>query len=106
MDFRQKVRKNVKRARNDGLQVVRDETGERPEDFLEIYYSTMDRNNASDGDYFSRALFETLNRQIMEYFSISNDWFLAGLWSFSWERRLSIWRDIMIFVKAGALNLR
>lgn len=61
MDFKQKVRKNVKRAIANELQVLRDEKGEFLEDFLRIYYGTMDRNDAGSSFYFSREFFETLN---------------------------------------------
>ena len=60
MDFKQKVRKNVKRANTYGLEIIIEPTGARLEDFLRIYYSTMDRTNAEKDYFFSREFFETL----------------------------------------------
>lgn len=62
MDVKQKVRKNVKRAVKNGLEIIIDEAGEYLDDFLRIYYATMDRANAEQGFYFPRRFFETLNR--------------------------------------------
>ena len=62
MEFKQKVRKNVKKATRNELQIVLDNTGEHLEDFLRIYYSTMDRSDAENEYYFSREFFETLNK--------------------------------------------
>lgn len=60
MDFKAKVRKNVKKANNFGLKVICDDTGEHLEDFLQIYYGTMDRNDAADNFYFTRDFFEKI----------------------------------------------
>ena len=46
MDFKQKVRKNVKRAQKNNLEIVIENTDAHLQDFLDIYYSTMDRSNA------------------------------------------------------------
>ncbi len=61
MDFKQKVRKNVKRANENNLEIVIENTGEYLADFLEIYYSTMDRSNAENDYYFSKKFYDTLN---------------------------------------------
>lgn len=61
MDFEHKVRKNLKRAEKNNLRIYVDETGERLEDFLKIYYGTMDRNHAKDNFYFKKEFFETIN---------------------------------------------
>lgn len=61
MDFKQKVRKNVKHAYKNSLQIVIENTGEHLKDFLDIYYSTMDRSNAGEEYYFSKLFFETIN---------------------------------------------
>ena len=61
MDFKQKVRKNVKRANKNNLGIIIESTGEHLEDFLRIYYSTMDRSDAEDEYYFSRQFYEDLN---------------------------------------------
>ncbi len=67
MDFKQKVRKNVKRANRNGLEIIIDKSGKYLEDFLRIYYSTMERNEAEGSFYFSRNFFETINRMIGNY---------------------------------------
>ena len=60
MDFRQKVRKNVKRANTYGLKIIVDEEGVRIDDFLRIYYGTMDRSDAETQFYFKKSFFEEL----------------------------------------------
>ena len=61
MDFKQKVRKNVKRAAQYHLEMRLDPDGTHLDDFLHIYDSTMDRNHAEEEYYFGREFFETLN---------------------------------------------
>lgn len=61
MDFKQKVRKNVKRANINNLKIIIENTGEYLNEFLKIYYSTMERSNAANEYYFSRDFFETIN---------------------------------------------
>lgn len=60
MRFDHKVRKNVNRAGRAGLTVRVDETGEYLDDFLRIYYETMDRNHAGAYYYFDRAFFTAI----------------------------------------------
>lgn len=62
MDFKPKVRKNVKRANTYNLKVVIENTGEYLDDFLEIYYDTMSRSKAEQKYYFSRQFYELLNK--------------------------------------------
>jgi hypothetical protein len=64
MDFEHKVRKNVKRAQAEGLAIEIDRNGEGLGSFLEIYYNTMERNQASEYYRFSRDFFERLNRDL------------------------------------------
>ena len=47
-----------------GMQVEFDQTGERLDDFLDIYYSTMERNNAQDYYYFDQAFFHELHEKM------------------------------------------
>lgn len=61
MDFKPKVRKNVKHANTCGLEFRPDPSGGRLEDFLRIYYGTMDRTDAKDEYYFPREFFEALS---------------------------------------------
>ena len=61
MDFKQKVRKNVKKANANGLSCIIENTGEYLDDFLRIYYGTMDRTDAEGEYYFSKNFFVNLN---------------------------------------------
>ena len=61
MDFKQKVRKNVKKANKYNLECIIENTDEHLEDFLRIYYSTMERTDAEGEFYFSKQFFEDLN---------------------------------------------
>jgi len=63
-DFEHKVRKNVKRARREGLTVEFDPAGRRLEDFLRIYHNSMSRRGARSEYYFSREYFADLNRDL------------------------------------------
>ena len=60
MEFAHKVRKNVKKAASAGLTVQTDADGRRLDDFLQIYYQTMERNHADSFYYFDRAYFQAL----------------------------------------------
>lgn len=75
MDFKQKVRKNVKRAIKNNLQIIIENTGEYLDDFLAIYYGTMERSNAEQEYYFSKEFFETLNgmRDNIMYFHVVHE---------------------------------
>lgn len=55
-----KVRRNVQRARRENVTVVPDFLGQRLDDFLRVYDSTMDRREAKSHYYFPRGLFESL----------------------------------------------
>ncbi len=60
MDFKQKVRKNVKRANTYALEIIVDETGKYLDDFLRIYYGTMERSEAEEQFFFKKTFFEEL----------------------------------------------
>ncbi len=62
MDFEHKVRKNIKKANQNLLKIEIDEEAKTINNFLEIYYKTMERNNAQDEYYFSKEFFEILNK--------------------------------------------
>lgn len=55
-----KVRKNVKRARREGVTVQFDPAGERLDAFLQIYEATMSRREALSQYYFPRSFFESI----------------------------------------------
>lgn len=61
MDFKQKVRKNVKKANTYNLKCIIENTDDHLEDFLRIYYSTMNRSNAEGEYYFSKQFYMDLN---------------------------------------------
>ena len=61
MDFKQKVRKNVKKAISYDLQVFHEATAEHLDDFINIYYKTMERNNADKAFFFDRSFFDLLS---------------------------------------------
>lgn len=61
-EFTKSARKNVRRALRDGVTYEIIEEPESIEEFLEIYYSTMDRNKADEYYYFDKEYFmKTLN---------------------------------------------
>ena len=61
MDFKQKVRKNVNRANANQLKIIIEANDHHLDDFLRIYYATMDRTAAEKAYYFSREFFESLS---------------------------------------------
>jgi hypothetical protein len=64
MDFKHKVRKNVKKAQRSGVAVEVDPAGRRRDDFLRIYEATMERRGADEGYYFGDGFFERLGRDV------------------------------------------
>lgn len=75
MDFEHKVRKNIKKANRNGLNIQIDTKGETLHEFLKIYYETMNRNNAEKGYYFEEKFFETINKmkENIAYFNVLYD---------------------------------
>jgi len=67
-EFDHKVRKNVNKARREGVTIEIDPEGARLDDFLRIYTSTMDRRAASKGFYFGREFFEKIVRTLKGQF--------------------------------------
>ena len=55
-----KVRRNVKRARREGVEIDFDARGDRLDDFLEIYADTMRRRQALSHYFFPRSFFESI----------------------------------------------
>lgn len=74
MQVEHKVRKNVKKAQGNKLNVTIDFDGEHLDEFLEIYYSTMKRNNARDYYYFDRTYFERIIETLPNNFAFFNVW--------------------------------
>lgn len=76
MNFKQKVRKNVRRATQNNLHILIENTNDHLEEFLDIYYGTMERNSAESQYYFSRQFFEKLiemRENIMFFHVIHNN---------------------------------
>lgn len=69
MNYRHKVRKNVKRARARGLQVEVDYTGAYLDDFLAVYFSTLDRRGAEPWYYHDRDFFDDLIKSLSGQFA-------------------------------------
>jgi len=61
MDFEHKVRKSIKKACKAGLEIEIDTSGKRLDEFMQIYYKTMERNNADSSYYYSKSFFEKIN---------------------------------------------
>ncbi|WP_321475649.1 GNAT family N-acetyltransferase [uncultured Paludibaculum sp.] len=68
-DYEYKVRKNVKKAHTSGVRVHCDERGDRLDDFLRIYASTMSRRNASQRYQLPRNYFESLHEKLAGQFA-------------------------------------
>jgi len=68
MDFKPKVRRNVKKAIRSRVQIVADMVGDRFDDFISIYTRTMDRCNASDYYYFPSTYYEHIHQELQGSF--------------------------------------
>ncbi|MBV5328178.1 MAG: GNAT family N-acetyltransferase [Chlorobium sp.] len=58
--YKSKVRKNVNRAKEHGLRVVFDPLGNNLDDFIKVYYETMERTEASGTFFISLEKFQIL----------------------------------------------
>jgi len=67
INFDRKVRRSLKTANQAALQVEIDTTGERLDEFLEIYYGTMDRSCARENYYFSKEFFKVINKMVGQF---------------------------------------
>ena len=63
-EFSKSCRKNIRQAINKGITYKITKAPENIHNFKEIYYSTMDRNNATDYYYFQDEYFE----KVLKYF--------------------------------------
>jgi hypothetical protein len=63
-DFDYKVRKNVKRARASGIEIVHDPEGARMADFLRIYHGTMERRHAAEAYDFPEEFFRRIQAEL------------------------------------------
>ena len=81
MGYEHKVRKNVKKAMRNDLQIVIENNLSHLDGFLSIYNDTMDRNNAEDYYYFGRKYFEDIAKLLPEnfvYFHVFKDGKIAS----------------------------
>lgn len=67
MDFESKVRRNIKKAIRNGLTVKIDEDGAFAEEFLNLYYKTMERRHAKSSYFFPREYFSNINHMRGNY---------------------------------------
>lgn len=68
MDVEHKVRKNVTRARRQGVTIEMDPRGEQVADFTRIYRATMDRRGAHAEMYFPDDFFEAIRERLAGHF--------------------------------------
>ncbi len=59
-NYERSVRAVLRHSKRNGVSVVVDPHGDRLDEFLEVYYSTMERRAASSTYFFPRTLFTTL----------------------------------------------
>jgi hypothetical protein len=67
-EFKAKVRNNVRKAIKNDVQLELDFEGRYLEEFLDVYYATMDRRMALKKYYFSRKYFEGINANLKGHF--------------------------------------
>ena len=77
MIFEHKVRKNVKKALKNDIQIKVDYSGEYLDIFLQIYYSTMERRSADESYFFPKSYFlkliDTLANQFVLFHAFYNN---------------------------------
>lgn len=74
--YDRKVRKNVRKAENNGLEIIIEGNTNHLDDFLKIYNLTMDRNNADSYYYFGKDFFLNIERLLPDnfrYFHVLKD---------------------------------
>ncbi len=67
-EFKSKVRNNVRKAIKSGVSLKLDFSGENMDEFLDIYYATMDRRQAQKQYYFNREFFDRIHDKLKGYF--------------------------------------
>jgi hypothetical protein len=68
-DYRSEARRSVGMARDRNVTIAFDPAGDRLDEFLAVYTSTMDRRNATRGYYFPRSFFETFIQNLAGHFT-------------------------------------
>lgn len=72
--YEHKVRKNVNRARREGLWVEVDTTGATFDDFLRVYRATMDRRRAARTYLFTDVFFHKIRDDLVGQFALVHVW--------------------------------
>jgi lipid II:glycine glycyltransferase (peptidoglycan interpeptide bridge formation enzyme) len=76
-NYKRNNRKNIKKAMRNNIEVVIDEKYEFLNEFLEIYYETMKKNNAKEYYFFPKKFFEfiyaSLNKNFVLFISKKNN---------------------------------
>jgi len=67
-DIRKKLFQNARSAKEKGVEISMDRTGECIDEFLKVYYSTMDRNKANEYYYFKKSFFEQIHETLKDHF--------------------------------------
>jgi hypothetical protein len=62
-EFSSRLRRTVRATKKNGLELILDRECVMLDVFVEIYYDTMNKNNAQDYYYFDKQYFETLVRK-------------------------------------------
>ncbi|MFX4263317.1 lipid II:glycine glycyltransferase FemX [Pelotomaculum propionicicum] len=62
--YQRSNRKNINKARREGLEVILEEEPAHFEDFLSIYHHTMERNRASPSYYFGRDFYSLIHEDL------------------------------------------
>lgn len=79
MDYRHKVRKNVKTAQRSGVRVELDLEGITVPEFSDLYKRTMERREASECYYFSSSFFESIVHNLKGCYAIFNSWYAGRI---------------------------
>lgn len=66
-NYERSVRTVLRHSEREGVSVVVDPHGDRLDEFLSVYYSTMERRAASSDYYFPRTLFTALREHLPEH---------------------------------------
>lgn len=69
-DMERRARKNVRKALKNELSIIIDDNFDYLEKFKEIYYLTMDRNNANSSYYFEDDFFNLLTKENCKLFHV------------------------------------
>lgn len=70
LDYKHSVRTCVKCAQNNGMVIEIDENGKHTQDFIRIYYGTMQRLNAQAQYYFSEEFFQNIFNKLKGYYAL------------------------------------